>query len=58
MRDIGLHAVAWRCLLCGDIVDGMILRNRIGHLTVDLFDDEEPVPSNEPLHQPDELEIG
>lgn len=58
MRDLGLHAVAWRCLLCGDIVDGVILRNRIGLFSADLFDDEETVPTDESLLQTDELEIG
>lgn len=27
-HDVGLASVGWRCLLCGEIVDGVILKNR------------------------------
>jgi hypothetical protein len=27
-RDVGLFSLGWHCLLCGEIVDGVILQNR------------------------------
>lgn len=27
-RDIGLFSLGWRCLLCGAMVDSVVLRNR------------------------------
>jgi hypothetical protein len=27
-RDIDLYSVGWRCLLCGEVVDPVILQNR------------------------------
>ncbi|NWF73889.1 MAG: hypothetical protein HXY51_12720 [Nitrospirae bacterium] len=27
-RDVGLVSLGWHCLLCGEIVDGVILHNR------------------------------
>ncbi len=40
-RDVGLFSLGWHCLLCGEIVDGVILRNRtVSSITSPM--DEEP----------------
>jgi hypothetical protein len=39
-RDIGLCSIGWRCLLCGEIVDGVILRNRVAPSMTSLMDEE------------------
>ncbi len=41
-RDIDLFSLGWHCLLCGEIVDGVILRNRaMPSITSSM--DEQPV---------------
>ena len=40
-RDIGLISLGWHCLLCGEMVDSVILRNRaVSSVTSPM--DEEP----------------
>ncbi len=39
-RDVDIHAVGWRCVICGDLMDGVILRNRIGVVTTDPIEEE------------------
>jgi hypothetical protein len=41
-RDIGLCSVGWRCLLCGEVVDSVILRNRAVPLVTSLLDEDPP----------------
>jgi len=40
-RDIGLSSLGWRCLLCGEIVDGVILKNRTSPLIPSPMDEEQ-----------------
>lgn len=42
LRDIGLDAVAWRCVICGDVTDRVILNNRLGRGPLEWIA-EEPV---------------
>jgi hypothetical protein len=38
-RDIGVSTVGWHCLLCGETVDDVILRNRARPCLTALVDD-------------------
>ena len=39
-RDIGIATVGWHCLLCGETVDDVILRNRARPLMTSPMDEE------------------
>jgi len=39
-RDIDSYSIGWRCLLCGEIVDQVILQNRARPLIPSPMDDE------------------
>ena len=39
-RDIGIATVGWHCLLCGETVDDVILRNRAQPLPISPLDED------------------
>ena len=39
-RDIGIATIGWHCLLCGETVDDVILRNRTRTLETSPLDEE------------------
>jgi hypothetical protein len=39
-RDIGIATIGWHCLLCGETVDDVILRNRARPLQASAMDEE------------------
>jgi hypothetical protein len=39
-RDIGIATIGWHCLLCGETVDDVILRNRARPLQTSTTDEE------------------
>ena len=40
-RDVGICSLGWHCLLCGEMVDSVILRNRAVPLITLLIDEEQ-----------------
>lgn len=41
-RDVGFSSIGWHCLICGEVVDEVILKNRTHPAPV--FEWEEPGP--------------
>jgi len=53
-RDIDSYSVGWHCLLCGEIVDHVILQNRARPLVPSPIDDD----STEWQYSENEYELG
>jgi hypothetical protein len=43
IRDCGSISLGWRCLLCGDLVDSVILRNRAALLAGTVSEEDESI---------------
>ena len=52
-RDIGIATIGWHCLLCGETVDDVILRNRTRPLQTSSLDEE----TNECLSADSDCEV-